>query len=110
MALGITLAKIDKANKTTSTDTLYVQIIKTTLLDTLISIIILQIYNDLRKTEEAATEHILEIAHLFNESTKQEEKFEFFAAPALPHGSEKLICVSSGVICNHICIFHLFVF
>ena len=30
---GIALAKIDKANKTTSTDTLDVQIIKTTLLD-----------------------------------------------------------------------------
>jgi len=30
---GIALAKIDKANQTTSTDTLDVQIIKTTLLD-----------------------------------------------------------------------------
>ena len=30
---GIALAKIDKANKTTFTDTLDVQIIKTTLLD-----------------------------------------------------------------------------
>lgn len=52
-------------------------------------------YNDLCKTEKAATENIIEIAHLFNESTKQEAKFEFFAAQALPHGSEKLVCVSS---------------
>lgn len=65
------------------------------MLDALISIIILQMYNDLRNTEKAATENIIEIAHLFNESTKQEAKFEFFAAQALPHGSEKLVCVSS---------------
>lgn len=63
---GITLAKINKANKTTSTDTLHVQIIKTTLLDALISIIMHQIYNDLHKTEEVATENMIEIAHLLN--------------------------------------------